>query len=88
MHDFVYCRMQEQRMCEMKYWHFYEIILNLDQWFSWRCRLKIFLLKLWRPFCNVNRRVFTIWYKALSETFLRNYIEFGPVAIKEEVSLF
>ena len=33
---------------------FYEIILNLDQWFR-RCRFKISYLELWRPSCLVSR---------------------------------
>ena len=32
--------------------HSCEIILNLDQWFSRRCRLKTFLI--WHPLCSVD----------------------------------
>ena len=33
---------------------FYEIILNLDQWFR-RCHFKISYLELWRPLCWLER---------------------------------
>ena len=37
--------------------HFCEVILNLDQWFRIRCRLKVFLI--WSSDCPfVQRRVF------------------------------
>ena len=32
-----------------------KLFLILDQWFREKCRLKVFLYKLWQPFCSAER---------------------------------
>ena len=53
-----FCSVERNDLCNFgrRYYEeqFSEIIFNLDQWFSRRCRLKYFYLELWRPSCSVE----------------------------------
>ena len=57
--------------------HFYEITLNLDQWF--RCCLRHFLSRalavIWFAGVEPFRQ---FWNRALGGTFVCNYFKFGP----------
>ena len=63
-----------------------EIILNLDQSFRRKCRLKVFLI--WcpgSPFVQWSVSICAILLEGIMETILLNYFEFGSV-VQEEMS--
>ena len=80
----VLCSAEQNHLCNFgtghNEEHFYEIILNLDQWFR-RCCLKDFLSR-----ALATEVIYAIWLRASWGTFMRNYLKFGPV-VQEEMSL-
>ena len=68
------CSADRNRLCNFNEEHheeqFCEIILDLDQWFSRKCRLKVFLI--WSYGCHFVRRSVTIC-ATLVEGIMINY---------------